>query len=1388
MKKVLFFVLCFCYSIVVSASEFRLLSTLEGLSQNDVNCIFQDSKGFIWIGTNDGLNRYDGYEFKTFRREPREENGIAGNIIQAITEDSNGDIWIGTNDNGVSKFDLSANKFVTYANAPGGVKLLQSNRVTKITADDKGNVWVVNAKGIDIINIETNDIYSVSKEGLYHRKDEMPFNYIKDVFVDKSGTVWAATTYGLRQINPYTYKIEASLIGKRGHRVVAGICEFNDKLYVYNSKGVGYLDRESKTFEYILNSERISQLEFDLEGNIWAGTSDGLIVVSLKRKSPLVYEVEKIYRDGIEQGGGITSNLIKDIYRDKSGLIWVGTTGGGVNIYNPEHKRFKHYKKTRKESSISYNKIRAVHEDQHGGLWIGTDGGGVNYLPKQTKKDYSKGFIHKYSNENTKASNGYCIAEDTLNNRIWVGTGYPIKIKVYSSKTGKEINIDKWNLEVIKSVFSILIDSEGCVWLGSYGDGLWRLKPDGSGGYMQDNFMFDSKSYALPSDFIRSILEDKKGNIWVGTTEGLVKIKAKHKYLDKPKFFTYKNIVNDPKSISHDYILPIFQSRNKDIWIGTLGGGLNRYRETKDGIGYFTTYTTKDGLPNNVVKSILEDDKGNLWLATNRGITKFNIKSKEVFNYDINDGLQDYEFAELACAKRKNGEMIFGGVNGFNTFFPNQIVEDNSESPVVFTKLSILNQFVEVGEELRGRILLENDINDTEELHLKYSENSFSIHYVGLNFIAPQKNKYKYKLEGFDEEWIETASDTRFAKYTNLKPGTYKLRVTASNSDGQWSDKERAISVVVIAPWWLSTWALVAYCLVIVILLIFFRRFSLIGIQQKNQLLMERFEKEKVEELSQLKLKFFTNVSHEFRTPLTLIIGPIEKLIREKSAMSAEKMAQVHDIIHRNANVLLRLINQLMDFRKFEQGKMTIKAEKHNLVEFVRNIYSSFEIFAEQKGIDFSIQCFTEDIEVWIDTEKMEKIIYNLLSNAFKFTPSGGKITIQVKESGSEIFFSVEDSGEGMDEDMKARVFERFYQGDKLENKKYGSTGIGLAYTKGLVEMHHGSIDVASELNEGTTFTVTLLKGNAHYQKEELQLESEYRSVADSVWVNSLDPNDSSTVVVDTEDDVDSDSPKTILIVEDNVELRSFVKESLSGIYKVIEAENGEAGLELCKEQNPDIIVSDVMMPKMDGFEMCKAIKDDVAVSHTPIILLTAKTSSEHKIKGYSLGADAYVSKPFNFEVLKAQIENLLAKRENLKGAFHKKVDVSPTEVATTSMDEKFLTKILSIIEDKIGDSEFTVEELASEYGISKVILNRKLKALTGKTAKIFIRSIRLKRAAQLLSTGRYSVADVTYEVGFSDLKYFRTCFKTEFSISPSDFKKQHLNKEDDEAESENIE
>ena len=1351
MKKYAFIFLFYLLTFGLSASEFHKLTTLDGLSQNDVNYIFQDSRGFIWIGTNDGLNRYDGYNFKVFRKEPRELGGLRSNIINSIVEDKQGNLWVGSLDNGVSKYNVLTNKFTSIINKDNNPKIFASNGSLKLLADSKGNIWVLTNKGIEIINSKNNKVESVIQNKHF-------VNSPQTIYEDKSGIIWIGTDNGLLKLNPKTFELEKEF--KLGTSVIY-ISQWGNNLIFSNNDGVYQFNEKESSAHKISNVIGGKSIFVD-DNNLWvASFKKGIFVYNLSKENTISASSNSIKWNS--RKNDFMNYNVSSLLKDNSGLIWIGTSGGGVEVYNPKGQFFKHYTATKNKGSLSHKTVRSVLEDNYQNLWIGTENGGLNFLPKEHKNNYNKGFISILPNHSFVT----VLNLDKKNDRVWVGL--PAGIKIFSAKTGEEIYLPKNSFNGINAVFSILIDSKGVVWVGTYGKGLWRLKLDKNGNYLKTQFIAEGKNNSLSANIVRSILEDKNGNIWVGTSAGLNKIKVEDKLKNKLSFEVYKNDINNSKSISHNYILPLFETSKGDLWIGTLGGGLNKLCEGENGIHYFETITTNNGLPNNAIKGILEDEKGNLWISTNKGISRFNPENESIRNFGVSDGLQDFEFRDFACYKRASGEMIFGGVNGFNTFFPNKISLDTTINKVVFTDLEILNQPIGVGDEYKGRVILNQSINSLDVLELKYQENSFTIYFSGLHYASPSKNQYKYKLEGFDDAWVSVNSNTRFAKYTNLNSGKYTLNVIASNSDGHWNTNPKSITIIVKSPWYFSSFAIAIYAMLFTLALWFFRRFTIIGVQRKSKLEMESFEKEKIQNLSQMKLQFFTNISHEFRTPLTLILGPISKLLKEKKTMSDTKVAENYEIIHRNANNLQRLITQLMDFRKFEQGKINIKASEGNLIGFIQKIMTSFNFIAEQKEIEFTLKHKTSNLPLWFDADKLEKVLMNLLSNAFKFTNRNGSITIKVEEDNNNVFISVEDNGIGISKEKQEFVFNRFFQADKIDDKVEG-TGIGLSYSKGLVEMHHGTIQLISEEQKGTKFIVTLLKGKKHFSDKELLEKDSYSQFNVPVEVEKEEVN-----FISEAENENNIKKQTLLIVEDNIELRKFVVNSLSSRYTIFEAENGEEGIEQCKKHFPDLIISDVMMPKMDGFEMCKTIKTTIDLSHIPIILLTAKTSSDNKVKGYSLGANAYVEKPFNLEVLKAQIETLIKNKELLQQKFKSTLEIEPSEFSTTKVDDKLLTKILEIVESKITDEVLTVQFIASECGMTQTVLNKKLKALTGKTSAAFIRSIRLKRAAKLLSTGRYSVSDVTYEVGFTDLKYFRNCFKNEFSVSPSEYKKKAI-------------
>lgn len=1346
---------------------FEKITTREGLSQNDVNAIYQDKQGFLWIGTHDGLNRYDGYSFKTYHYDPENIKGIHSNLIFDIAEDDEGNLWMATSNEGICRFDVKKEEFTVFRNTAERPNLLRSNQITKIHPTKNNSVWIGSGVGIDILTL-TEDGPRVDPITPANTP-EMLSHTISDIEEDIYGRIWVGTRQGLYVFWEEDDERKVKVINTR--ELIRNI-EINDtEVFIGYGNGIFRLNIDMETLSK-KNPEKISDINSNAmlvtkRGDMFVGNERGLTLYNRNRFNNRSFDAPMHFEEGWE-ANSLSKNVVQSLFEDKSGIVWVGTNGGGLNKYNPRQKKFRHFNKTRIPGSLSYNKLRTIYEDRNKNIWIGTEGGGIDFLSHKENSNYATGW-KSLDIGTSRQIRAYSFLE--LNDEgpveVLAGVGYPYVTLKFREDHPVPQSVDRGKFEEVQnSVFASVKTANGNIWLGTYGrgNGLLRYKPNSNDKDMVD-FKPMGKPGSLSSVNIRSLLEDCYGNLWIGTDRGLNLLVPGEQDEMSPHFIVFKHDPNDPNSISHDYILPIFQAKDSTLWVGTMGGGLNKVIYDKDPSKIkFEAVTTKDGLPNDAIKGILEDDYGDLWISSNKGLTRYDVKDKLVKNYGISDGLQDYEFSELACCKLSSGEMLFGGVNGFNAFFPKDIVSDMSTPQLALTDFQILNQSVVPGEKRNGRIILDNAVNHINRVKLKYSENSFSVYFSSLHFSAPAQNTYKYMLEGFDQEWIRKDASDRIAKYTNLRPGKYVFKVLASNNDGVWTDDPKLLQVIITPPWYFSTLAWVIYVAIFLASLWFFQRFSLIRIKQKNELLMEHFEKEKIQELSQMKLRFFTNISHEFRTPLTLIIGPLEKLIREGNKLSEIKIAESHAIMHRNASILLRLINQLIDFRKFEQGKMILRASNTNVISFLKEVFLSFSELAEKKNITYQFSTGRQDINLWFDDDKLERIMYNILSNAFKFTPEGGKIKLEVDEDEYHVIIQVVDTGVGIPKEMQGHIFERFYQADRIKNRKVGSTGIGLSFIKGLVEMHKGEITFESVIDEGTNFMVKLQKGTAHLDEEQMRAIS--RDEAPKKNFSYLEP----IKVSENEDQERSSEKRKVLLVEDNYELKSFVKDSLKGHYEIHTAENGKEGLEKVAEIHPDVVVSDIMMPVMNGFTLCEKLKTDEKISHIPVILLTAKSTAENRIKGYNLGADGYISKPFSIEVLEARIQNLIESREKLQQKMRTTVSLEPSEVTTTSMDEKFLQKILKIVEENIPNSDFTVEKLASDYGMSQIVLNKKLKGLTGMTAKAFIRNIRLKRAAQLFATGNYSVTDVTYEVGFSDLKYFRTCFKDEFGSSPSEY------------------
>ena len=1387
LKRYVILIVCLC-SLVVQAQEnfyFDQIGTDDGLSQSDVNCIYQDTYGYMWFGTHDGLNRYDGYSFTVFKPDQKSTN-INSNLIYAMTGDDKGNLWIGSTGDGLFYYNKEKETFKQFKFDKDDEFSISSDYVTKLYIDSKNRLWVATKEDVNMVDL------SVSVDSVKFQKfkfviedigGQQDGSVINSIYENSDGELLLGGHLGIYQLKldaqgKSYFKLISDEIGFGTESVGVIAQDRYNKLIIGTGQGL-FVQGNGEDAEFIKISDgKYTSLAFDDQNHIWAGTDNGLYYFdnssSLKLPSLI-----KSFRYRPEDENGISKNVITSLYIDRTGILWVGTNGGGVNKFDPNRKSFKHVKRDLRKNSLSYDKIRAIFEDSNGTLWVGTEGGGLN------RTDTGKEKYNTFTSNN-KLRKVFALEEITYKGRKYLlegGQTYPYLFRIDITNPQNSIAEEVGFEGLQRSVFSLLNDSHDNLWIGTYSGGLYRWIKDDNGEYLKQNFQENSNGRnSLSNNIIRNIYEDSKGNIWIATGDGLSQLTITEKYKEQPKFKVYKNENDDPSSLSHNYILSLFESRKGELWVGTFGGGLNKLISGENGeSATFKTYGIAQGLPNNVIKAILEDEQGKLWISTNKGLSMFDTE-KEVFkNFDVADGLQDSEFQELAAVKRKDGELIFGGINGFNAFYPREIYDNETSPETVVTKLSIFNEEIAVGEEVNGRVLLDKNISEVKDITLNYSENSFSFEFSSLHFSAPEKNQFAYKLEGFDTDWVYTGSDKRFATYTNIEPGNYTLQVKSSNNDGLWDTTPYRLNLTVKPPIYRTTIAYIIYSLLFLLLLAGLWRFTIISNSKKHQLELEYLEKEKNDELQTLKLDFFTNISHEFKTPLTLIKAPLEYLLSGKDDMEASGLKEQYQLMHKNTNYLLRLVNQLLDFRKINQGKMSLVVRHTDIVFFIKEVAEPFQLLAFNKSVKFNIVSSEEHYKTYFDHNALEKVINNLLSNAFKFTPEGGEITVVIdveKEETSEkenVVIKVKDTGLGISDVKKNIIFEKYYT--EKENEKVNSkgVGIGLAFTKSLVELHLGSISVDNNEGGGSCFTVILPTDKQAYEAAE---DISCKEITDNDYL--VRSSEAESLAIDLNDELEdynlskvrSKNP-VLLIVDDNPDIIKFIKQVMGKTYTVFEANNGERGMEIAKKVLPNIIITDVVMPVMGGIEFCETIKTTNITSHIPVIMLTAKTSQESEIEGLSHGADAYLKKPFNVQVLELKVANILKDREELRKRFKKEITLQPKEVTVTSLDEKFLQQAVEMVEKHMMNTDFNVEMLVKEMGHSRSNLYLKFKELTGLSSSEFIRNIRLKRAIQLLDNSDYSVKEIMFRTGFNTASYFSKCFKKEFGVVPSEYIKK---------------
>lgn len=1327
--------------------QFHHFSLKDGLSHNAALSITQDAGGYMWFGTRFGLNQYDTNKVKAFQSEPGDTASLSSSsYIKTLLCDSENTLWVGTS-HGLNKYIPETETFQQILNDPSRPYSLSDNVINVIAQDSFKNLWVGTKKGLNLLTAKNSNSF----QSFLANMD------IHTLLSDRRGILWVGSSQGLLSMDckkkPYKFKTHSQvnqLINSTPNNNITSLTvDRLHNLWIGTSKGglirFNLADGSCKIYQegeetsQSLSGSSIRKLMLDKNGLLWIGTQKGLTVLNTATGAT------SIYRHDPGNPNSLSHNSIYDIFRDNHGSVWIGTYFGGINVVYPDLTPFRVFQESEYKNSISSNIISGICQDASRNLWIGTDGEGVNLL--NTKTGVFTSYKHNPSDASTLSSNMVKTVYKDKSGKIWVGThlgGLSLFIPEsqcfvnYAPQQNMPTSISS------STVNCILEDSQGRFWVGT-NVGLNML--DRNTGAFSLFGPSRPENNDIAKAIVVSIFEDRERNIWVGTTEGFYQLKNHTENF----VFCSSNTPNS-KQLRAERINCINEDSEGNIWVGSYTQGLSMYSpSTKT----FVTYTVKDGLPGNNILGILVEKAGVLWLSTDKGISRFNTHDQTFRNYNTHDGLPDNSFNEGAFFKDDRGQMFFGGYSGLVSFFPSEFRQNHYSPPVVFTGIKLFNKPLPP----KSPYTIKQNAKGEQSITLEHSQNIFTIEFACLNYIKSGNNSYAYKLEGFEKNWNYVTVPT--VTYTNLHEGSYTFLVRGRNNDGIWSKATSKLTVKILPPLWRTWWAYLLY---------FLLAFTILFITLRYFLMRELLKKE--QEMHQLKLNFFTNISHEIRTPLTLILVPLEKMLAGSSENThfSPQLQSMKD----NADRLMRLITELLDFRKADAGLLQLQVSETNIVTFARNAILFFQELALSRGIEFVFTCDKENIKLYFDKIQLEKVFLNLLSNAFKFCRVGGTIELKIVETATTVEISVLDNGIGIPLDKQDKLFRTFYQVNN-SNGQIGS-GVGLAFTKSIVELHGGTIHVQSRPESDrergyTCFMVSMKKGTAHFTESQLTATDLLPPWGPSVMGQQLSVSVTCQPPVNGPDE----QQKTILLIEDNLEVRQLLQDALSVHYTVLACADGLQGLNAATTQIPDLIISDIMLPGMDGLELCTKIKLDERSSHIPVILLTARAAPIHQLEGLQTGADMYLVKPFSLQVLELNIRNLLASRELMRQKYCQKVTLEPTNVTIDAPEQRFLNKIIHFIEQHMSDPDFNVPLLSLEMGMSQPVLYKKIRALTDLSVNDFIKSIKLKRAAQMLQQNILSVSEVAYAVGFSDPKYFSKEFKKQFGTSPTGFIKNNI-------------
>lgn len=1431
---------------------FRHYSVNDGLSQNTVTSILQDKQGFLWFGTWDGLNKFDGHRFTTYKAHPGDDSQLATNRVDFIYQDRLGYIWFQTYDGWFHRFDPRLEKFVSLPQSTIG------NRVHSLEHQfqeiNDGELWIITRKGVTcakdagksvtttnyaygsaehaligdkIYFVDGNAIHGVwigTNKGLQHIGSDGRSESFRPSSIDKendfravyftddaiwfgsvSGNIWYYNTNTARfdMIDLPTESSITDIAVVAGNILIA--TTENDGFFVYNLKDhsaehyytrntpdiksdefiaitidsydVAWLEnRQSGIFRYRTKDENLRHMTLDVDnvhsysvqrnhiiyedinGKLWINLTGGGFCWYDRKEDALQY-----FFNNPDDPEHRFTNVIHAAFSDREGNLWLSTYNKGIELISAIETPFEHFTVSR-QTTLTANEVRAAHQTQDGYIMLSTKDG----LTRVYNKHFELlGYLDNHGNISSGTQNAlsdmiYCFWEDNQN-RLWLGSkggGLILLHPRYREGEKPHYQLQRINTKngmLSNDIYDITGDNNGTVYVGTYGGGLNIIKIN-NGKYDIYHASKGLEAYPIAAyNKVRALLLDNDGELWIGTTNGLLQMNQTGEY------YYYQRIPGDSTSLSNNDVHCIIQDHKGTIYLGTFGGGLCKVlrKSTPKQKGTFHAYTTANGLANDIVLSVVEDRMGNIWMSSENSVSRFDVNTESFQSFQPQDDNKT-TFSESTGivtrlgfdpdGQKEERAILFGSNTGYYLFRPSNITKPTEVPKIVFTNLFVNNQLVTPNTE---QTPLEQSISYTTDLHLNYHQRSLSLQWVGIDYEAPENILYAYYLEGFDTRWNYTQRH-HMASYTNLQPREYVLHVKSTNNDGIWCDNEVVLKIHAHPAPWATGWAYIFYIILIICALYFmyymFSRFN----QMRNEVEVEQ-------KVMDIKLRFFTNISHELRTPLSLIKGPVDNILTNEKITPVVR--EQLEVVESNTNRMLRMINQILDFRKIQAQKMRLKVQNSNIGELVEKTIGNFRKEIEERGMEFTYEDRTNGEMTWVDRDKIDIVVFNLLSNAFKFTPDGKKIAVTVEHRNNFIYIRVKDEGIGIKPALMDKLFDRYSTAEDSSLNNIRGTGIGLNLVKELVEMHKGYIEVESKEGKGSQFSVLLRLGRDHFSRNEVDFVVDDPSVKDEQKEHNA-PKHISELPTGKE------LPRMV-IVEDNTDMCKFIQNSFRNQFEVLLAYDGMEGEKLIRDIMPDIVITDLMMPNADGLTLIKNIKQDTDFCHIPIIVLTAKQYDENRLEALRAGADDYITKPFSPAILDARVTNIMQQRQRLQEKFRRNLlTLTPDQKKDISPDEAFLAKLMNVMEKNMDNNALTVDELVSEMALGRTVFFNKIKSLTGLSPVEFIREIRIKRAAQLLEDGKYNITEITYMVGMNDSRYFSKCFKAVYGMTPSEYKK----------------